>query len=255
MSDYASESGHWYDSDGTPRYTIVGANGNERPTTLRDARKLNLYPSVTTITGCAAAPGLERWKAEQLMHAALTLPQMEGEPEADWVRRVWDDSREQARAAAERGKLIHAAIERHYRGETFAPEMRPWVVAATEAVGHHISRAAEWSPEKPFAHPAGYGGKVDLHSADCDGIVVDFKTKDSDKLADVKLYDSHFMQLAAYGHGLGFENPQCYVVFIGRDKPAALVLPMTRTERERGLAQFTALLAYWQAKAGYRPEA
>ena len=49
MSDFASESGHWYDATGAARYTITGKNGKERPTTLRDARELGLVPSVTSI--------------------------------------------------------------------------------------------------------------------------------------------------------------------------------------------------------------
>ena len=57
---FAAESGHWYQADGTPAYEIVGANGKMRPTTLRDARKLNLYPSVTTIIRLMDAPGLDR---------------------------------------------------------------------------------------------------------------------------------------------------------------------------------------------------
>ena len=37
---FTSESGHWYDQDGEPMYTIIGANGRERNTTLRDAKTL-----------------------------------------------------------------------------------------------------------------------------------------------------------------------------------------------------------------------
>ena len=35
-----SESGHWYTQEGDPMYTVIGANGKERNTTLRDARKI-----------------------------------------------------------------------------------------------------------------------------------------------------------------------------------------------------------------------
>jgi hypothetical protein len=56
MNNYKSEAGHWYDHDGKPMYTIVGANGKERNTTLRDAKKEGLVPSVTTIIGIAAKP-------------------------------------------------------------------------------------------------------------------------------------------------------------------------------------------------------
>jgi len=46
-----SEAGHWYDSEGAATYTIIGANGTERNTTLKDARKHGYVPSVTTIIG------------------------------------------------------------------------------------------------------------------------------------------------------------------------------------------------------------
>ena len=89
---HASESMHWYGRDGSPQYQLIGANGKERPPTLRDARKLGLVPSVTSIIRCAAAPGLERWKQEQVLMAALTLPRNPDEPEAIWLRRVMQDS-------------------------------------------------------------------------------------------------------------------------------------------------------------------
>ena len=47
MTEKLSESGHWYDHTGESKYTIVGKNGKERPTTLRDARKHCYVPSVT----------------------------------------------------------------------------------------------------------------------------------------------------------------------------------------------------------------
>jgi hypothetical protein len=61
-SKFKSESGHWYTQEGEPMYTIIGANGKERNTTLRDAKKEGLVPSVTTIMGVVAKPALETWK-------------------------------------------------------------------------------------------------------------------------------------------------------------------------------------------------
>ena len=60
-----SEKGHWYTLEGKPLYTLVGKNGKERNTNLRDARKLNLVPSVTTILDVAAKPGLVNWQINQ----------------------------------------------------------------------------------------------------------------------------------------------------------------------------------------------
>ena len=76
---FTSESGHWYAQDGEPMYTIIGANGKERNTTLRDAKSLGLVPSVTTILGMIAKPSLENWKINQALNSALTLEKNEGE--------------------------------------------------------------------------------------------------------------------------------------------------------------------------------
>ena len=63
----ATEAGHWYKRDGATAYTIEGANGKVRNTTLRDARKHGLLPSVTTIMRVAASPALEKWKRLDLL--------------------------------------------------------------------------------------------------------------------------------------------------------------------------------------------
>ena len=70
---FKSESGHWYTKEGEPMYTIVGANGKERNTTLRDAKSLALVPSVTTVIGMVAKPALENWKMNQLLNSGLSI--------------------------------------------------------------------------------------------------------------------------------------------------------------------------------------
>ena len=73
-------SSHWYLSSGEPYHEVVRADGNGmRPVTLRDARKVNALPSVTNILSVLAKPGLDAWKQEQAILAALTLPQQDGE--------------------------------------------------------------------------------------------------------------------------------------------------------------------------------
>ena len=47
----SAESVHWYQQDGSPQYTVKAKDGSDRPTTLRDARKMNLVPvSYTHLT-------------------------------------------------------------------------------------------------------------------------------------------------------------------------------------------------------------
>ena len=89
------ESTHWYDREGQPRYTLVGKNGRERGTTLRDAREFGFVPSVTSVLGIAAKPGLENWKIDQALLSALTLPRQEGESLDDFMRRAKQDAKEQ----------------------------------------------------------------------------------------------------------------------------------------------------------------
>jgi hypothetical protein len=246
-SPYASESEHWYYPDGRPAYTVTAKNGEPRPTTLRDARKMGLYPSVTKIMGIAAKPGLEKWKAQQLLLAALTLPKKPDEPEDAWITRVWNDSREQGRKAAERGSAIHGAIEAFMRGDEIETAMEPYVQAVMDAIAP-LKQA--WLPEKSFGYALGFGGKVDLHSPE---IVLDYKSKEGD-LSKLECYDDNYMQVAAYARGLLRPNAGCGIVFIGRDLPARARLVMhTRAETQRGWLMFHRLLEYWQAASDYWP--
>ena len=67
--------------DGVPLHTVLSAKGEPRPTTLRDARKLGLLPSVTNILSILSKPELTSWLQEQAVMAALTLPRIAGETE------------------------------------------------------------------------------------------------------------------------------------------------------------------------------
>jgi len=192
IASHAAESGHWYDRNGLPTYTIMGANGKIRSTTLRDARKHNLVPSVTTIINVAAKPGLDRWKQEQVLLAALTLPKIDAESDAEFIARILDDSKDASRSAADAGTDIHASIESFYRGEV-RDRHREHVQGFHNALEGQFGMQP-WVAERAFAHEAGYGGKVDLHAP---GFVVDVKTKEFTDPSKVDGYDEHLMQLAA----------------------------------------------------------
>ena len=249
----ASESNHWYDRQGAPAYTVLAKNGQPRATTLRDARKLGLLPSVTTIIKCAAAPGLEAWKLNQMMLAAMTLPRSEGESEESFIARVQADSKEHARMAAERGTIIHTAIEGLFEGRD-PGEHLPFAQAAMDAVNHHFGKL-NWSCEKSFATESehGFGGKVDLHSTDGDGVVLDFKTKEftSETLEKVAGYDEHMMQLAAYREGLKLPKARAANIFVSVTEPGLVVVKEWEQEDlSRGWGMFQALKTYWFIKTG-----
>ena len=249
----ASESGHWYKADGTPCYTMKGKNGQERNTTLRDARLLGLYPSVTTIIRAAAAPGLDIWKQDQAIMAALTLPRREGEPEADWLVRVKQDAKETARKAADRGTEIHGAVERHFQGIPPTEEMQPFVRGVIAALTAHFGPLA-WDSERSFAHPLGFAGKCDLHSK-AERIVVDLKGKDFTLPSECKQYDEHVMQGAAYLQGFDlYDGGRFANVFFSRTAPGlACVIEANPEDVRRGWRMFRSLLSYWQEANNYAP--
>ena len=241
MKEHQSESGHWYLPNGSPAYRVVGKNGKERNTTVKDAREHGLLPSVTTIIGCAARPALDVYKQQQAILAALTLPRLEGELEQDWLSRVVTDSKEHAKQAAERGTQIHGVIEAFYEG-IYIPELPPYVRVVESTINEHFGPQL-WVSEKSFAK-GGYGGKCDLIDKNC---VIDFKTteKDLDKL---DYYFDHQMQLSAYRQGFDMPNARCAIVYVNALQNKAKLIEIPEDDLRIGWECFTHLLAFYRAK-------
>ena len=244
-----SEAGHWYDKDGLPTYTIVGANGKERNTTLRDARQWGYVPSVTTIIGVAAKPSLENWKVNQALNSAITLEQDPGESIEDFTNRCKQDSKKIGRDAAERGTIIHAMIEQGFMG---GKETKAYRVIKDYLDENFPGE--EWIAEDSFCSTSGYGGKIDLYSKS--GIFVDFKTKDGlkDKQASKLVYDDHGMQLSAYAEGCNFKEPERVSIFVDREDPELIAVHRWDKETHvRHMSMFNSLLSYWKLVKKYDP--
>jgi hypothetical protein len=249
----ASESQHWYDKSGKPMYSVKAKDGSDRPTTLRDAKKHGYLPSVTTIMGVMAKPGLEAWKMNQMMMAALTLPRAEGEPEDQFISRIQRDSKEQAKMAAERGTAIHEALETFYDGVMHA-QYADHQLGVDKTV-REVFGDPQWHTETAFASKLGYGGKLDLYSKDGNGIVVDFKTKEFEQFSDITMYDELPMQLIAYAMGLEMPLARCANVFVSVTRPGLVfVKEWTPEELDRAWRMFEALLEFWYAKTGLNNE-
>jgi len=244
-----SEAGHWYDKEGLPTYTIVGANGKERNTTLRDARQWGYVPSVTTIIGIAAKPSLENWKVNQALNSAITLEQDPGESIEDFTNRCKQDSKKIGRDAAERGTIIHAMIEQGFMG---GKETKAYKVIKDYL--DETFPGEEWIAEDSFCSTSGYGGKIDLYSKS--GIFVDFKTKDGlqDKKASKLVYDDHGMQLSAYAEGCNFKEPERVSIFVDREDPELIaVYKWDKETHVRHMSMFNSLLSYWKLVKKYDP--
>ena len=248
----ATSAGHWYAKDGAPCYTIVGANGKERNTTLRDARKHGYLPSVTAINNIKANPGLQKWKMDNLLMAALTLPKIEGETLEDFAKRIEVDANDQATKARDLGTEIHGSLERAYLGQSYPLIHTPHVSSTMNAISEHFGEQ-EWSAEKSFASPLGYGGKIDLSSKN---IVIDFKTSAFSDAAKKEGYDEYIMQLVAYAYGLGM-NPgefRTANVLVSTSVPGLVkIIEYTQEEMDTAWEKFKCLLRFWQLDKQYFP--
>src|SRR5580765_9121589 len=110
--------GHWYKHNGDPMHEMLGTvTGKMRPTTMRDARKIGLVPSVMTILSIIDKPGITKWQVDQGILAALTMRRRKNEPDEEFLARLYADSRQQVMDAAAMGEKIHDACEKHISGE------------------------------------------------------------------------------------------------------------------------------------------
>lgn len=241
-AEHAKESGHWYDREGNDAYTIIGKNGNERPTTLADARKLNLVPSVTTIINLMASPALNNWIAENLLMSALTTDRKEGESEAEYIARIKTDAKEQSEKAKENGTRIHALVQQGFEGEKLNAEAYRYYISAKNELESVLNNDLKWFCEKSFANER-YGGKIDLLN---DEYIIDIKTT-SKPLEGIKTWDSHALQLSAY-RGQG--KQKCGILYLNVDSAEAKLLMLEEKELERGFRMFKALVDLFYAKSG-----
>jgi hypothetical protein len=248
VKEKVAESGHWYTKDGTPAYTTIGKTG-ERPTTLRDARKIGLLPSTTTIIRILSSAGLDTWKQQQVLLAALTLPRLATESEQEWLSRVMQDSKATGREAAERGTAIHAIIQGYFE-QMYLPEKPAYLEGIDKALEQAFGNQP-WISEKSFGHPLGFGGKVDLMAKPINGqgtgFVVDFKTKETD-LDKVDVYFEHELQLASYREGLGMPTARCAIVFVNALTNQVKLIEIEEDRLQKSWECFEHLLRVYQIK-------
>ncbi len=248
---------HYYTANGESKHEIVGKNGRKRPTTIRDARKLGLVPSVTTIMDVQAKPALISWLQNQLLEAAIKFPFNANEDdEGYWKKTIVRLSKEVGETAAKRGNSIHDSMETYFKTGSM-DHNRKFTEQSIRYI-HEIFPSYNWIAEASFAHKEGFGGRVDLYGYDVDGnnVIIDFKTKDKSEIESMVQYDDHKIQLAAYQEGLQLpSNTRRFNLFISvhEDTPGLFsLIECMQFDKFRNL--FYALLNLWQIKNNYTPE-
>lgn len=260
-----AESTHYYSLDGSPVYQVPKVKGDGmRNTTIADARKLNLLPSVTTILSILDKPAVTQWKVRNAIEATLTTPMMDGEDLDSFAERVLSrDSQSVSDMAKARGTAIHALLEAclmrpneplnalgfdltHFQGENLSEYVQP-VLEACKAFGKPVVT------EKSVVGD-GYAGKLDVAFERDDGLltVVDFKTT---KSVPKSQYDEHRMQLGAYAHTFkAYVAVQTANIYIDSQTPGKLAVFVDNDWQDAYENGFKPVLAYWQWLKGYKPK-
>ena len=279
----ANPSAHWYDSAGEPVYTVLDKKGNERNTDVRDARKLSLSPSVTTVLKIMYNEQLENWKKLQVLECSLTLPRYTDEPEADWIKRVVADSKEYAIKTAREGTAWHDYVAKNL--ETILKEEQGQLPRESIAMREFPDLWFEQPPESEklifvddwFKHnikgeileieksfcqivfpTTKYGGRIDFITQEDDKIYVnDIKTKNSIPDKPIAIYADDLLQLSAYGYcarnlyrcNLLFKDIIIRNILISRNENRIEIKEYSEEEFQEGIDDFLSILqTFWRLK-------
>jgi hypothetical protein len=263
MKLFSPDAAHWYQRDGQPLHMVPSAKGSlqtatMRPTTLRDARKFDLLPSVTNILGVIAKPELTAWLQEQAVMAALTLPRIAGETEDAFAKRVVEDSLTTRDGAADFGTAFHHGAEHIAKTLEVDPAdlLSAWLNRYRDWFQENVV-ACRWTEQRVVSNQFGYAGTADLlieHKVH--GLcLVDIKTMKINPKYKVKPYSTWAYQLAAYRKALGIEA-RCVNLIINSVVPEPPIEHVWgEAEMDAGLRAFMAARELWVIEKGYEPGA
>ena len=254
--------GHWYTREGKAKHTMPRAKGDgERNTTLRDSKKHGLFPSVTTLLGLFAKPGLERWKQDQLLRIAFENPAKLDESFEGYADRCLVQHEKPVEEAADFGTKVHDAIEAYFTGQHIPDELLEYIQPALDWKQDHGLNFIEFE-KMLFNTNHGFAGTVDIVGQGSEGakFILDWKTRKTKPKVKVTSYDFQIHQIAAYaatywgeeavlGHSVHGSN--CY---ISSTEPGRFeVIKYSPEDLAKAWVDFTALCQLWRSLKNYDP--
>jgi hypothetical protein len=197
----STNDAHWYRPDGEPCYEVPRAKGGGmRNTTLADARKLNLFPSVTTILKVLHKEALVSWMIEQACLAVLTAPKQENEGLDAFIVRVLRTEQQQHQErdlARDKGIAVHESLELLFTGQPVAADMEEWVRKPFDAL---MAYGKPMGSELILVG-TGFAGRTD-QVMDCGDHIRLWDYKATGRLPTAGAWPEHRLQLAAYARAL-----------------------------------------------------
>jgi len=257
---------HWYDTLGSPCHEVQRADGKGmRNTTLADARKLRLLPSVTNVRSVLNKPYLAAWKATQYIDAFQEV--VSAGVEGDRVAAAVELAEQRMAMPRDLGTLYHHVISDLIRSVESQMEVE-WGYLANfpaetnpETIGAFLrwyrDHCSDGTSEKPFASPDGYGGCVDWYGFYRDDpadepefAVIDFKTQGTKEGKPVRSYSEWAVQLAAYANGIGVGNVRLINLVISTPEPGRIEVVEWPEGVEFWYQNFLRVFAVWRSVLG-----
>lgn len=258
--------GHFYRYDGTPVFTYKNSKGEEKETTLREAKKFGLLPSVTTYTGVLRSFALSQWEKKNFLRGILSSPSVLNlyDGTENGLQKTFDEIEKIVsvqNVAPVIGTQIHKDIEEYVKGI----KTPPIDSLAFQFIGRLniflTSRFGEGftlRSEVPFAGQ-GYGGTTDLILTTKEGKnhIIDFKTTTRKKFELWKQpYLEECAQIAAYIKGIRFAHgicvePNAYIIKIDNEKGGIKAYNLQTSELRWGWKFFGAALKAYAISNDY----
>jgi hypothetical protein len=261
---------HYYSADGTLVAEVDNASkpGEKRPTDLRDARKLGLYPSVTTMMAIMNKPALNDWKVRKALQEFLDQVRVGIQHIGDdraVISTIIKQSEAYGNWAAEFGTEVHKGMQRGFAGmeHLFQMEGTREVTEGLRDYMQHNGYETQHFERTMVSPQYGCAGTVDwlgLHW----GVpaIVDFKTQDftlgpRGGYVGLNWYDEYPIQLAAYDTMLmvieGRTERLKRISLVASRTDPGLVVPKEYTEedRERYDEAWFRLLSLWKLLRRY----
>lgn len=242
---------HYYKASGEPVFGVPNKSkpGELRAVTVRDARALSLVPSPTTVVRLLHRHALVQWMCEQACLAVLTTPRKEGESLDAFVERVIQTDRvqdEEKNVAAERGKMIHRAIQDYLiSAREISGEMSAYVNPAVRAIGS-VGRVV--ATEKTVVGD-GYCGMADIVCEnDSEVWIHDIKTS---KNIPNDPYDEQKLQVSAYCAALGNtgdKRVRGMIVYVSTSNPGEI--KTVEVDWQSDYRRFKLLLEFFRLSKG-----
>lgn len=252
---------HYYDPATLQLLGPVATKDGWREPTLRDARKVNAVPSVTTVLQLLRQIGLDKWKMERIAKAAYEIGRR-GEPFDFSI--LWGIAMEPADTAADFGTEVHAGISCWLNNLEFHTSNIPVLRVVNEFVTWAKSRRGAVRlqdqitfsvSEKVFVNSEwGVAGTADLLGTYAgDDAIFDIKTQEWGKGEKPNFYHEWALQLSGYVLGLGLpQETRRLSIVLNRSTPGDIIV-REWPDVARWDQAWRSVLRSWQLINNYYP--